>query len=103
MFAYVHIYEGTHGGIYSKTSLNRPIIGPILSVPFSEVVGLRISKWAIVWDPNKTIDVGEWSICGDFTAYVKIYIYIYIYIYIADKCINTLIYVYVLFCVNDHL
>ena len=25
-----------------------------------EVVGL----WVIVWDPNETIDIGEWSICG---------------------------------------
>ena len=20
--------------------------------------------WAIVWDPNKAIDIGEWLICG---------------------------------------
>ena len=26
--------------------------------------GVRISAWAIVWDRNKGIDIGEWSICG---------------------------------------
>ena len=23
-----------------------------------------MSAWAIVWDRNKAIDIGEWSICG---------------------------------------
>ena len=28
------------------------------------VQGIKISLWVIVWDPNNTIDVGRWSICG---------------------------------------
>ena len=38
-----------------------------LSDPFREVIGLRCYNgivWAIAWDPNKSIDVGEWWICG---------------------------------------
>ena len=42
--------------------------------------------WVIVWDPNKAIDIGEWSISGGcllerFYRNPDIYIYIYIYIY----------------------
>ena len=44
----------TYGvNIYSKTSLNRPI----LNGPFREVVGLR--SYNII-----TLDIGEWSFCG---------------------------------------
>ena len=45
-------------------------MGPPLNGPFREVVGLELEyhyndiTWAIVWDQNKAIDVGEWSICG---------------------------------------
>ena len=23
-----------------------------------------MAHWAIVWDPNKVINIGEWAICG---------------------------------------
>ena len=37
----------------------------------------------IIWDPNNTIDIGEWSICGGGqieSFYCVLYIYIHIYI-----------------------
>ena len=39
-------------------------MGRTLNGPFSEVVGLGNIVWAIVWEPNKATDRGEWSICG---------------------------------------
>ena len=73
MNIYIYIYAYTHIHKYSKTSLYRPTMGPILKGPFKEVIGLvrelqycyNCSAWAIVWDPNKAIDIGEWSICTD--------------------------------------
>ena len=44
---------------YSKTSQNRPTMGPILTGPFREVVGLGCYI-CLQWnscDPNKTIDM----------------------------------------------
>ena len=56
--------------------------------------------WAIIWDPNKAIDIGEWLICVGgrlkmlYCMYIymhtDIYIYIYMYTYIH---IYTYIYV----------
>ena len=48
---------------YSKTSLQRPTMGPILGGLFREVVGLGSSDICMD-DRNKAIDIGEWSICG---------------------------------------
>ena len=47
---------------YNKTSLNRPT----LNGPFREVVGygVKISICMNIWDPNNTINIGRWSICG---------------------------------------
>ena len=44
-------------------------MGLALNGPFREVIGFGSSMlhrlaWAIVWDPKKAIDIGEWSICG---------------------------------------
>ncbi len=45
--------------------LNRPIMGLTLNGPFQEL-GYCYNGivWAIACDPNKAIDVGEWSIFG---------------------------------------
>ena len=55
---------------YSKIFLNRPTIGPTLNGPFKGGDRIREKEyhyndfiWAIVWYPNKVIDIGEWSIC----------------------------------------
>ena len=57
--------------MYSKTSLSRPTMGPTLNSPFPEVVTFMELEYcyngpvsAIVWDPNETLDIREWSICG---------------------------------------
>ena len=60
--------------MYSKTTLNRSTTGPNLTGPFREVVGsgiggevgqgVKISLSVIVWEPNKAIDIGKWSIFG---------------------------------------
>ena len=46
-------------------------MGPTLNGPFREVVYFTELEyqyngmaWAVIWDPNKTIDIGKWSICG---------------------------------------
>ena len=46
-------------------------MGPTLNCPsreggrFTELgYGYNGIVWVILWDPNKTIDIGEWSICG---------------------------------------
>ena len=39
-------------------------MGPTLNGPFREVIGLGSWNMLIGWDPNKAIDIGEWSICG---------------------------------------
>ena len=58
-----------------------------------------MSLWVILWDPNKAIDIGEWSICGGgqlesfccISQYTSVYVYIsqyvsmYIYIYISQS------------------
>ena len=59
-----------------------------------------LERWSIyggriIWDPNKAIDVGEWSICGggQLERFYCIYIYVckkkkkYIYrlIYVSSK------------------
>ena len=42
----------------------------MLNGSFREVVGLELESrdngivWAIILDPNKVIDIGDWSICG---------------------------------------
>ena len=45
-----------HMNIYSKTSLNRPTMGPTLSGQFREVVGLG-SQDIYIWDLNEAIDI----------------------------------------------
>ncbi len=40
VYTYAHIYS-THTYIYSKASLNRPTMGPTLSGPIRDVVGLE--------------------------------------------------------------
>ena len=40
--------------------------------------------WVLVWDPNKAIDIGEWSICGGDRLKRRYSIYMYIYTYIED-------------------
>ena len=52
--------------VYSKPSLNRPTMGSILSDPFREVGGrlMELELQWVIWDPNKAINIGEWSICG---------------------------------------
>ena len=46
-------------------------MGAILDGSFKEVVSFREleylyndNAWVVVWNPNKTISIGEWSICG---------------------------------------
>ena len=63
---------------------------PTLSGPFRERVGFRELEyhcngivWAVFWDPNKGIDIGERSIYeGDplerFYCISQLYIYMYI-------------------------
>ena len=39
------------------------------------VAGIRISQtWAIVWHPNKAIDIGKWSFCDGDKLEVVVYI-----------------------------
>ena len=51
--------------IYSRTSLNQSTIGLTLNGRFRELeyhhIGIVLT---IIRDPNKAIDIGEWSICG---------------------------------------
>ena len=47
--------------MYTKTSINRRTGGG----RFSGIVPMVLTiMWVIVWDPNKAIDIGEWTICG---------------------------------------
>ena len=73
--------------VYCKTSLNRSIMRPTLSGPLGRwsVQEVKTYVWLIVWDRNKTIDIGEWSICegGRLESFYCIYIYLHIYIYIS--------------------
>ena len=45
-------------------------MGLTLNGLFREVVNLELEYcdngilWAIVWDPNKVINIGEWVMCG---------------------------------------
>ena len=55
--------------------------------------------WVIVWDPNKAIDIKDWSVCGGSrleynTFVICIYHYIshYIFIYISVG-----IYIYIIY------
>ena len=68
--------------VYNETSRNRPTLGPNLNGPFMEVVGSGSQNIIIMtaWDPNKLMDIGEWSICGGVCQRGD-YIYIYIYIH----------------------
>ena len=45
--------------------------------PFREVIDLggKISVWVILWDLNKAIDIGEWSIWGGGQLETFFYIY----------------------------
>ena len=69
---YIYIYIFAHDVyICTKTSLKLPIMGLIINGLFREVVGLGSQNtfticiaWAIIWDQNKTVATGEWSICG---------------------------------------
>ena len=55
--------------VYSKTSLYRPTMALTLNGAFIEGGRFRELKhhngivWEVVWDSNKSIDIGEWSIC----------------------------------------
>ena len=56
---------------YSVTSLNGPTLELTLNGPYREVVSLgglewryNGTVWVIAMDPNKEIDIVEWSICG---------------------------------------
>ena len=53
-------------GLFREVLLYSKAMGPILSGPFREVVGLKIahniSLCAIVWNVNKAIDIGRWSV-----------------------------------------
>ena len=55
--------------MFGKASLNRPTMGPTWtwSGPYR----------GVVWDRNKTIDIGEWSICGG--GWLEMFYCIYIY------------------------
>ena len=55
--------------MHRKTSLNRPTMGSSINGQFRG--GVRFKElechynwiaWAIIWDPNKASDIGEWSI-----------------------------------------
>ena len=61
--------------MYSKISLHRPTMGPILDGQFREVVGLGSKNTNISLDPHKTIDIGEWSICGGSQSVREILLY----------------------------
>ena len=63
-------------------------MGPILNGPFREVVSLGrleycyngIIVWVMVWEPNKAIVLGEYSICGggQLERFYSIQIYMHI-------------------------
>ena len=57
---------------YSKTSLNRPTPGST----DRSVYGVKISLWVTIWDPNKVIDIGRWSMCrgGQIEKFYCMYI-----------------------------
>ena len=88
--------------IYSKTYLNRPIIGPTLRGPFRELeYHYNGIAWTIVWDPNKVIDLRGGGVncgcgwlercpctCNIYFIYIEnIHIYAYIYVYKYWTCI----------------
>ena len=68
--------------------------------------------WAIVWNRNIAIDIGEWPICGGGRLesfllniiYTYAYIYIYIYIYV---CVCMYIYIcmhiYTPTCIHEYI
>ena len=57
-------------------------MGSTLNAKFREVVMLGsyngIIAWVIDWDPNKVIDIGQWSICG--SAQLERFYWIYLYL-----------------------
>ena len=52
-------------------------MGPTLNCPFREVVGLASTN-VIIGEPNKAIDIGDWSIGGGghLAKFYCVYIYI---------------------------
>ena len=71
----------------SKIFLNRTAMGPTLNGAYREAVGLvvRIKLWAILWDPNKAIDIRRWMIYVGGRLERFYYIYIYLYIYMEQE------------------
>ena len=61
----VTVCKYTHRRQYSKASLNRQTMRVTLNGPFRELKYCYNGiAWAVVWDPNKAIDIVEWLICG---------------------------------------
>ena len=65
----------------------------VISVGSQDTVRMGI-VWSIDWDPNKAIDIGEWSICGggQLRSVKEVLLYIYIYIYIYDYWFIYIVY-----------
>ena len=69
-------------------------MGPTLNDPFRMVIGLGYHyngiAWAIVWDPNKAINIVEWSICGYEWLEGFLYVYYILYSEAPMPCIVIL-------------
>ena len=46
--------------------------------------------WVIAWEPNKTIDIGEWLICTCGWLMTSVYMYMYIFLRIIYLVLNGL-------------
>ena len=83
--------------MYSKTSLIRPTMGADFKWPIKVGGWFRGLEcwnngmyWAIVWDPNKVVDIGEWSICGG--GWLERFYFLYM-------CVCVCVCVYIYMCV----
>ena len=48
--------------------------------------------WAIIWGPNKVIDIGEWSVY--MWSVIKVLLNVHIYAFICLNIYNVYIYIY---------
>ena len=72
VYIYIYIYKCIYVVNKNYTSIIILAMIQTLNGPIKELLGLGrleyhyngIIIWAIIWDPNKVSDIGEWSICG---------------------------------------